>query len=299
VFLLEGPMVENGAFPGRTVHTYDYCERKFEQKLQHVGGFVLTADRKKVLYEQLSPPDPLAVAEGPPHGPWFLKAVDALGGKGDAEGPGSKPLDLSSMQVHVDPRAEWRQIYDETWRIQRDFFYDPNLHGVDLPALTAKFRPYLDGIVSRGDLTYLLGDMLGEITAQHIYLGGGERPQPRRVPGGLLGADYAIENDRYRLAKIYRGENWNPRLRAPLTEPGVKVREGDYLLAVNGKPVTARDEIYRFFEHTAGKAVRLTVGSDPSGKGAPGWTTTAGRWTRPAAAAWPTCTSPTPRWKGT
>ena len=123
-------------------------------------------------------------------------------------------------------RARRRQIYKETWRWERDFFYDPNIHGVDIPALTAKFEPYLDGLVSRGDLTYLLGDMLGEITAQHIYLGGGERPQPKRVPGGLLGADYTVENDRYRFKKIYHGENWNPQLRAPLTEPGVKVLEG-------------------------------------------------------------------------
>jgi tricorn protease len=110
--------------------------------------------------------------------------------------------------------------------------------------------------------------MLGEITAQHIYIGGGERPQPRRVPGGLLGADYSIENDRYRLARVYRGENWNPELRAPLTEPGVNVKEGDYILAVNGTPLTGKSEIYRLFEHTAGKAVRLSVSADPSGKGA-------------------------------
>ena len=268
VFLMEGPQVDIGQPIGRLVHTYDFCERKLEQKLQHVGGFLLTFDRKKALYEQLPEPDPMAPSEGRPHGAWFLQALDKLGGGGGGDkGGGAKPLDLSSMQVWVEPRAEWRQIYKETWRWERDFFYDPNIHGVDIPALTAKFEPYLDGLVSRGDLTYLLGDMLGEITAQHIYLGGGERPQPKRVPGGLLGADYTVENDRYRLAKIYHGENWNPELRAPLTEPGVKVQEGDYLLAVNGKPLTGKDEVFRFFEQTAGKAVRLTVGADPSGKG--------------------------------
>ena len=267
LFLLEGPAVDDFRTFGRIVHQFDMCERKMEQRLSHVGAFVLTFDRKKVLYQQLPEPDPLAPSQQVPPGQWFLQAVDALG-KGGGDGEAPKPLDLASMQVYVDPRSEWRQIYREVWRIQRDFFYDPNLHGVDARALTAAFEPYLDGLVSRGDLTYLLADMLGEITAQHIYIGGGERPQPKRVPGGLLGADYTIENDRYRFARIYRGENWNPDLRAPLTEPGVKVREGDYVLAVNGKPLTGRDEIFRFFEHTAGTAVRLSVGADPGGEGA-------------------------------
>jgi tricorn protease len=194
--------------------------------------------------------------------------VSALGKPTGDDGEPMKPLDFSAMRVRVDPREEWRQIYREVWRIQRDYFYDPNLHGVDVEKLTADFEPYLDGIVSRADLTYLLADMLGEITAQHIYIGGGERPQPQRVPGGLLGADYTIDKGRYRFAKIYKGENWNPDLRAPLTEPAVDVREGDYLLAVNGSPLTDKDEIFRLFEHTAGKAVRLSVGSDPGGKGA-------------------------------
>ena len=267
LFAVEGPIVDTGATFGRTVHEFDICTRKIEQRLDNVGAFLLTHDRSKALYEQLPEVDPLAPPDDRPRGQWFLRAVEQLATPA-GEGEPPKPLDLAAMQVYVDPRAEWAQIYREVWRLQRDFFYDPNLHGVDLPKLTAAFQPYLAGLVSRGDLTYLLADMLGEITAQHIYLGGGERPQPRRVPGGLLGADYTIENDRYRFSRIYRGENWNPSLRAPLTEPGVDVREGDYLLAVNGTPVTGRDEIFRFFEHTAGKAVRLTVSSSPSAKGA-------------------------------
>ena len=266
LFFVEGPAVDDYRSYGRLVHQYDFCERKLEQKLKNVGAFVLSFDRKKALYQQLPEPDPLAPNQGPAPGRWFLQTVETLGKPAGGDGDAPKPLDLASMQVLVDPRAEWRQIYREVWRIQRDFFYDPNLHGVDARALTAAFEPYLDGIVSRSDLTYLLADMLGEITAQHIYIGGGERPDPRRVPGGLLGADYTIESDRYRFAKIYRGENWNPDLRAPLTEPGVQVSEGDYLLAVNGKPLTGRDEIYRFFEQTAGKAVRLSVAPDPAGK---------------------------------
>ncbi len=266
LFLVEGPTVDDGRNLGRVVHAFDVCKRKLDKRLENVGAFVLTFDRKKALYEQLPEPDPLAAGGERPKGQWFLQAVDALGKKAEGRADAPKPLDLGSMQVYVEPRNEWKQIYREVWRIQRDFFYDPNLHGVDARALTAAFAPYLEGLVSRGDLTYLLADMLGEITAQHIYIGGGERPQPRRVPGGLLGADYAIENDRYRFARIYHGENWNPDLRAPLTEPGVQVQEGDYLLAVNGRPLTGRDEIFRFFEQTAGKSVRLSVGPDPGGK---------------------------------
>ncbi len=279
LFLLEGPTVDDGRSFGRIVHEFDWCKREMDQRLEHVGAFVLTLDRKKVLYEQLPEPDPLLPSQGRrsrriapwdderPPGQWFLQAVDALGKPPEGDEDEAKPLDLASMQVFVEPRSEWRQIYREVWRIQRDFFYDPNLHGVDARALMGAYTPYLDGLVSRGDLTYLLADMLGEITAQHIYIGGG-RPPPRLVPGGLLGADYTIENDRYRFARIYRGENWNPDLRAPLTEPGVNVREGDYLLAVDGRPLRGRDEIFRFFEQTAGKAVRLSVGQDPGGKGA-------------------------------
>jgi tricorn protease len=126
----------------------------------------------------------------------------------------------------------------------------------------------VDAVMSRSDLTYVMADLLGEVTAQHIYLGGGDLPRLRSVPGGLLGADYEIANGRYRFKRIYRGENWNPDLRAPLTEPGVNVKEGEYLLAVNGRDLKGTDEVYALFESTAGKSVQLLVGADPGGKGA-------------------------------
>jgi len=114
------------------------------------------------------------------------------------------------MEIEVDPRAEWEQMFREVLRIERDFFYDPNMHGANLKSLAATYQPYVDNVMSRVDLNYIFADMLGEITAQHIYIFGGDRPEVKHVTGGLLGADYKIENGRYRFAHIYHGENWNP-----------------------------------------------------------------------------------------
>jgi tricorn protease len=162
----------------------------------------------------------------------------------------------------------WRQIYDETWRIERDFFYDPNHHGLDLDKAKKRYAPYLDGIASRDELTYLFEEALGELTVGHMFVGGGDRPEAKKVKGGLLGADYSLENGRYRVARVYDGENWNPGLQAPLTQPGVNVKAGEYVLAVNDRDLRASDDVYSFFEETAGKQVRLKVGPSPDGKGA-------------------------------
>jgi len=174
-------------------------------------------------------------------------------------------LKTGELEVYVDPRAEWQQMYREAFRIERDFFYDPNYHGLDLDATARKYSPYLESLAHRADLNYLFQEMFGELTVGHLYVSGGDLPNPNRVAGGLLGCDYAIENGRYRFAKIYDGENWNPELRAPLTQPGVNVQEGEYLLAVNGRNLTANDNIYAFFENTAGKRVVIKVGPNPDG----------------------------------
>ena len=133
--------------------------------------------------------------------------------------------------------------------------------------MAAKYQPYLDGIASRDELTYLLEDALGEMTVGHMFLWGGEGPEPKKVKGGLLGADFAQENGRYRITKVYDGENWNPGLQAPLTQPGVNVKAGDYLLAVSGRELHASDNLYSFFEQTAGQQVVLKVGPSPDAKG--------------------------------
>jgi tricorn protease len=269
LYLLEGPVVFDGGPSGRMVHKFDICTRKTDKLLDNVGDFVISSNGEKALYEQLpprTPPGPGGAGQ-PPHGTWAIKPVDALG-KPSEPGKPDGNLHLESMKVYAEPRVEWQQMFREAGRIERDFFYDPNLHGADLKGLMATYQPFVDNVMSRADLNYIFADMLGEITAQHVYIFGGERPEVKRVSVGLLGADYAIDHDRYRFRKVYFGENWNPDLRAPLTEPGVNVKEGEYLLAVDGRELHGNDEVYSFFLERAGKAVQLKVGADPSGKDA-------------------------------
>jgi tricorn protease len=186
-----------------------------------------------------------------------------------AEGSGdAKTLKTEAMEVYVDPRAEWKQMYREAWRLQRDFLYDPNYHGLDLAAAEKKYSIYVDGLRHRVDLNYLFNEMLGNLVLGHTYVSGGDTPEAKRVKGGLLGADDTIENGRYRFARVYSGENWNPQLRAPLTQPGVNVKPGEYLLAVNGKELKASDNLYRAFEATADKQTVIKVGPNPDGKDA-------------------------------
>jgi tricorn protease len=159
-------------------------------------------------------------------------------------------------------------MYRDAWRIQREFFYDPGLHGLDLDAAIKRYEPYVESVMSRRDLTYLFADMMGEITVGHLGVGGGDLPETRTIQTGLLGCNYEIADGRYRFARIFDGENWNPELRAPLTQPGVNVRTGEYLIAVNGRNLTASDNVHSFFEATAGKQVSLRVGPTPDGSGA-------------------------------
>lgn len=182
--------------------------------------------------------------------------------------PGQGVVNTSALQSTIDPRAEWRQMFFEVWRNMRDYLYDANTHGLDIPKVIQRYEPYLENLASRQDYNYLMQDMLNEVSVGHTFSGGGEVPQGAFVPGGLLGADYTIENGRYKFVRIFNGENWNPGLRAPLTQPGATVKAGEYLLAVNGKELTDKQNIYEMFEGTANKQIRIKVGPTPSGTGA-------------------------------
>lgn len=186
-----------------------------------------------------------------------------------APAPNAGKLDVSALQVHVVPRAEWAEMYHDVWRIERGYYFDPGFHGLNMKAAEAEFANYLPGIASRDDLTLLFREMLSYLSVGHMFVrGGAEPPAGNPEHTGLLGADYRIANGHYQIAKIYSGENWNPRLHAPLTEPGVNVQAGDYLLAVNGRPLTTSDNIYQYFQQTAGKQVTIDVGPNPDGSGA-------------------------------
>jgi tricorn protease len=234
------------------VWRFDRKKRKAERFLEKIDGdrwatFLLTDDRKKVLYAKdrklrLASTDPSSKDE-------------------------EKTIDTGDMQVWVDPRAEWRQIYHEVWRIERDFLYDANAHGLDLGAAEKLYAPWLEGIAGRDDLNALLGQALSNLVLGHVWMRGGTMPRQSRVNVGLLGADFAVEQGRYRFARILAGENWNPDLRAPLTQPGVDVKEGEFLLAVDGQDVKGSDEIYRFFRGRAGKQTVLEVGPKADGSG--------------------------------
>ena len=146
---------------------------------------------------------------------WFITGAEAPVKPGDGQ------LKTAEMEVHVDPRAEWNQMYHEVWRIERDFFYDPHFHGLNLADAEGFYKQWVEHVGSRSELNYLFEEMLGNINVGHMFIHGGAEPDVPKIKVGLLGADYTIENGRYRFAKVYNGENWNPELQAPLTQPGV------------------------------------------------------------------------------
>jgi tricorn protease len=162
----------------------------------------------------------------------------------------------------VDPRQEWRQIFDETWRMEQQFFYDPNMHGLPWAAVRARYEPLLQFVQSREDLNELLVEMIGEMQVGHNRTGGGDLYAGGGVGVGLLGADFKVDNNLYRIEKIYRGDRWNPFLVAPLATAGVDVAEGDAILAINGHPLDGSVNIFSLLEGTAGKQVALTVSRD-------------------------------------
>ncbi len=269
LFAVESPGFAPGLPQGQgnTVHRYDLKTRKSDVAISGVRDFEIARNGEKILYRQgerwyIAPLKPMTPAGGG-NGPAAPAGATAPGA-----GPGGPtPLKTDEIEVRVNPREEWDHMYHEVWRWERDFFYDPNFHGLDLKAAEKKYEPYLAGINARADLNYLFAEMLGEMTVGHLGVGGGDQPEVKRVQTGLLGCDYRIENGRYRFERIFNGENWNPDQRAPLSHPGVNVAAGEYLLAVNGRELRAADNVYSFFEATAGKNVTLKIGPNADGSG--------------------------------
>jgi tricorn protease len=250
IFILEllpaGPGGPAGP-PGLTLHKFDLEKRKLDKVLDGVNAFDVSHNGEKMLFRQGQN--------------WTIASTT------QPLRPGEGVIATADMEVYVDPRAEWRQMYNEVWRGERDFFYDPGLHGLNLEEVKKRYEPFLNSVAHRSDLNYLFREMLNQLTVGHMFVGGGDQPRPNFVPGGLLGADYRIENGRYRFAKVYSGESWNPQLRAPLTQPGVNVKEGEYLLAVKGRELRSTDDIHAFFQSTANKQIVIRVGPNADGTG--------------------------------
>ena len=235
-------------FFGLALHKFDLEKRKFEEVKTGINSFRVSANGEKMLFQQGPAWNIISTTIPTPPGQGIVKTAD--------------------MEVYVDPRVEWRQMFHEIWRGERDFFYDPNIHGLDIEKAKRLYEPYLAVVAHREDLNYLFREMLNQITVGHMFIGGGDQPRPNVVSVGLLGADYRIENGRYRFARVYNGENWNPQLRAPLTAPGVNVKAGEYLLAVNGREIKSTDNVYQMFESAAGKQVVIKISANPDGKNA-------------------------------
>jgi tricorn protease len=232
----------------QVLHRYDMNRRRDEVILSNVGNYLLSGDAKKILYRQGQN--------------WFIAATAPRVTAGEGR------LATNDIDVRIDPKAEWGQIFDEAWRINRDYFYAPNMHGVNWAENKKKYAAFLPDLSTREDLNRVIQWMMSELSVGHHRGGGGDRlTNPRAVAGGLLGADYAVANGRYRFAKVYGGLNWNPELRSPLTEPGVNVKAGEYLLAVNGVDLKPPTNLYSAFENTSGKITDITVGPNADGSG--------------------------------
>jgi tricorn protease len=241
-----------GTSTGGTLHRYDLTTRKASVFATNAAQYVVSADGRKLVYRT-------------PGAQGALYLVDA--DKKDAPAAGHGKLN-ATLRAFIDPRLEFAQIFNEDWRNQRNNLYVPSMHGTDWPKMRTMYGQFLPDVMSRADLNYLMDLMGAEIAIGHSYVRGGDLPDLPRVTTGLLGADFSVENDRYRITRIYDAESWNPELRAPLAMPGVDVRRGDYLLAVNGVELRAPDNVYRLLDGTANRQTVLTVNSRPTLEGA-------------------------------
>jgi tricorn protease len=247
-----------GPLPGSkpALHIYDLKERKDATVVEGLSSYALSTDGKKVLYRLDKEKD------------FFIADAAAERPKGKAD-DGPKKLDLTHMRVLVNPREEWAEMFDSAWRLERDFFYGTKMNGVDWPAVRTAYAKLLPLVGSRGDLNYLIGEIQGELGNSHTYVGGGDdMPAELRAPTAYLGADFALDaaSGRYRFAAIYPGDNTREDYRSPLTQPGIEVKTGNYLLAIDGAELHAPIDPYNLLVGKQDFTVRLTLADTPGGK---------------------------------
>ncbi|MCC7053121.1 MAG: PD40 domain-containing protein [Gemmatimonadaceae bacterium] len=240
------------AAPGGPVHRYTLKDRKAVAYATGVTAYAVSADGRKLLYRTGGAQPALVL-------------VDATAATPPAPGTGRL---TAPLRMWWDPRLEYAQIFEEARRKVRDYFYVPNLHGTDWPKVVAQYRQFVPFVAHRTDLNYLLDWMGSELAIGHSYVNGGDFPEVPAATGGLLGADMVVNEGRYRFTRIYDAESWNPELRAPLAAPGIEVRAGDYLLAINGVELRGTDNVFRLLDGTANRQVVITVNSRPVMDGA-------------------------------
>ena len=231
----------------RPVVFFDLAEREEKTVLDDASAVTVSADGNKVM---AALDKTFAIVD--------LKPAQKL----------EKPMRVGEMETVVDPRAEWRQMFTDAYRFERDYFYDPAMHGVDWPAVRAKYERMLEGAVTRWDVNVVLGEFIAELNASHTYNGGGDEPPSPKRGAGMLGVDWELSNGAYRIRHIVRGGPWDADVRAPLAEPGLDVKEGDYVLAVNGMPIDAAKDPWAAFQGLAEATVVLTVNAKPVADGA-------------------------------
>lgn len=236
--------------PNGTLQFFDLGDRKEKTVMPRLNDYALSSNGAKALYRSGDTYGIIDVAEG--------------------KNPGDGKIDTGGMKAFIDPRKEWAQIFNDAWRIERDFFYDPGMHGVDWQAVKERYRRLLPFVVDREDLNYVISEMVGELNSSHTYVGGGDMEEAETVPVGLLGIDFELDkkNKAYRIKKIYSGGEFNADIYSPLAEPGIKVGEGDYILAVNGKALDPAKDPWEAFQGLNGDPVTLTINSAPDMKNA-------------------------------
>jgi len=248
---LSGPL----AGEGPAIHAYDLKERKDKVLLEGADHFALSRDGSKLLY-RVDADGPVGIIDAkPPDAPHKV---------------GEGALKLDAMRLEIDPPLEWKEMFNEVWRQERDYFFEASMNGVDWQKVKDKYEQLLPFVADRYSLTYIMGEMIGELANSHTYTGGGDFPDLHPVNVGLLGADYEVDSasGMYRIKKIITGENWDAHNRSPLTEPGVNVKEGEYLLAINGRTLRAPQTPDELLTNTANEVVTLTVNSKASAEGA-------------------------------
>ena len=234
----------------RTLSAFSIEDREEKTVMKDIDGYKLSADGSHIIYKK-------------------GKAIGIIeSSEKDSEG---KEIDLSDLKMWFDPVAEWKQIFNEAWRMERDFYYEPNMHGIDWEVMRERYGRFIPFTSCRQDIRFIVGELIGELNTSHTYVWGGDRKrQAERVNVGMLGVDWEIDtaHNRYRFKKIYRIPDWSREVLPPLMRPGVDVQEGDYLLQVNGVEVTADQNIHSYFQGLADKQVTLLVHNKPTHTGA-------------------------------